>query len=114
MIPKLQARWPLAVNDPYPSNPTVSGQVRWNSSQQSFEVMSDVGHTGQPTFNHFYSRTAEVYLEEDALEILGWARQKMEQEKELERLCAGHPAVAEMRDRFVSMVALVRSGGQPA
>jgi hypothetical protein len=76
------------------------GSVRFNTMNQSMEVYDGINWmTMQPSH-------ATVELNYEAGAALDWAKQKMEEEKELLRLIEKHPGLKELRDQFEMMKVL--------
>jgi hypothetical protein len=83
----------------YPTNP-YDGQMIYNFSSQEVMVFSDgqwfdvAGH-------------ANIGLHTQTEKLLSWARQKLEEEKQMDELCDKYPALAEAREQFEAMKTLV-------
>lgn len=71
-----------------------SGQLRYNPNMQNFEVYDGT------TWHMIASNYATVDLSEYAKSILMWASRKMQEEKELEVLCAKYPGLGKARDNY--------------
>lgn len=52
--------------------------------------------------------SASVSLTGEAIEILDWAKKKMEDEKQLEALAAKHPGVKDLKEKLDLMIKLVQ------
>jgi hypothetical protein len=72
--------------DPY-SGAQSAGMMRYNGSTYNIEVYD--GTMWQP----LQSSHASIQLDNEAIGILDWAREKRQQEMELESLSLNHPAV---------------------
>ena len=83
----------------YPTNP-YDGQMIYNFSSQEVMVFSD-----GDWFNALAH--ANIGLRNQTEILLSWARRKMEEEKQMDELCAKYPALAEAREQFEAMKTLV-------
>lgn len=83
-----------------------SGPLYWNRDFNRIEVV-EVGQYGANK-HELPSETAIVEISPDTAEILAWARRKMQEEQELAVLCQANPALADLRDKFMTTAALVR------
>jgi len=93
---------PSIPSSPYPSQgPDVSGMVRWNIVQSRMEVYD--GHSWVTL-----GSSATVGLTPEATGILDWARKKMQEEEQIEKLVATHPGIRDLKDKLDVMIALVR------
>jgi hypothetical protein len=85
------------------------GQIQYNTSNQRLELYN--GTSWQPlNLGQYY-----VGLNPDAEQILDWAREKMQEEKEARRMSEQYPAVAdalgavrEAEEQLKTVVALCR------
>ena len=68
------------------SNPS-AGMTRWNGNTNNFEVYDGV------SWIPLSSNVASVGLTGEAVNILSWAKQKMDDEATLEKLAKEHPAI---------------------
>jgi hypothetical protein len=68
------------------SNPS-AGMTRWNGATQSLEVYDG------SSWMVISSSVTSVGLTGDAVSAITWAKKKMEEEAELEKLAREHPAV---------------------
>lgn len=84
------------------SLPNISGAVRWNGAIAEFEVCDAQGNW------HVIDSGVELECQEDAAEILDWARKKMHEEKELEKLSEKYPAVQEAKHNLDIILKLVK------
>lgn len=80
-----------------------SGAVCWDSTRQAQYVASPTG------VQFIDPPTASVSLSAEVMEVLMWAHQKMEQEKELNALCESNTALNEARHQFNVLLALVKN-----
>lgn len=76
------------------------GMVRWNPTYTRLEMWN--GNTWVALASH------HVELDPGVIEILGWARSRMEQDRRLAELCEKHPGLKEAHDRLEIMQQLVR------
>jgi hypothetical protein len=72
--------------NPY-SGAQSAGMMRYNGSNFNIEVYDGVG------WQTLQSSHASIQLDDEAISILDWAREKRPQEMELESLSHNHPAV---------------------
>lgn len=63
------------------------GNMRFNTTNQNIEIYDGV------SWQTLQSSYASIQLDEEAIRILDWARDKRHQEMELESLSNDHPAV---------------------
>lgn len=92
-------------SDPYISPGSVgAGMVRWNSNMNCMEV-NDGMSWKQMSMNY-----ANVELTPDAIAVLDWAKQKMEEEKHLDELCKKYPGLERARSNFETFKRLVEQG----
>lgn len=82
--------------------PNVSGVVRWNGAIAEFEVCDSLGNW------HVIDSSVELECQEDAAEILDWARKKMHEEKELDKLSEKYPAVQDAKQNLDIILKLVK------
>lgn len=80
--------WPQFYNNPGSGN-TLIGQVRYNGSNQNFEVYDGNG------WLMMASTYPTVELSGEVQSILNWARIKMVEEEQIKQLAAKHPTVAD-------------------
>jgi hypothetical protein len=85
-----------------------SGVVRWYGSTQCLEVLDGLHVIPIPLQTVSLSASAEMNA------VLNWAATKMAEEKKLDELCANHPGLAQVRDEFEVMLALVSRGNPNA
>lgn len=52
---------------------------------------------------------AEIGLSHQAEEVLQWARKKMEEEAQIERLAKEHEGIRDLKEKLDIMIALVRN-----
>jgi hypothetical protein len=97
------------INNSNYSNYMGVGQIQYNTSNQRLELYN--GTSWQPlNLGQYY-----VGLNPDAEQILDWAREKMQEEKEARRMSEQYPAVAdalgavrESEQQLKTIVALCR------
>ena len=77
-----------------------TGQVRYNPNNQQMEVFD--GNIWQAI-----SQGATVGLSSDADDAIRWAREKMQEERDLKTKLEKHPALKDAYDKFKMMEALV-------
>lgn len=83
-------------------NVYTTGIIRWNGSAQRKEVMS--GDTWIP----LQDAIGNIMLSPDVLDVVAWAKKKMIEEAELVKLCAEHPGLKDVKEKFDIMLALVK------
>lgn len=83
------------VNTMYPS----AGILRLNPNMNRIEV-----YDGQNWLS--IGADTQLDLSENAKEVLMWARNKMEEEQQLQELIGRHPGLKELKDKFEMMKAL--------
>lgn len=83
-------------------NVYTTGIIRWNGSAQRKEVMS--GDTWIP----LQDAIGSIMLPSDVLDAVEWAKKKMAEEAELSKLCAMHPGLQEVKEKFEIMLALIK------
>jgi len=80
-----------------------TGIMRWNSSMQRKEVMSE--SNGWIPMNEGFSH---VMLDANSSVAIQWVQLKMAEERELAELCAKHPGLLDVKEKYEIMLALVR------
>lgn len=85
-----------------------SGSVRWNSSTNQLEIL-DESNTSFPAYFPVPAQNFSITIDPEIESAMFWAVKKMKEEQEIERLCQETPALADLRDKFLTMVALTRS-----
>ena len=83
----------------YPKNPH-DGQMIYNFAIQEVQVYVDGAWINALGY-------VNIGLRDQTEILLGWTRRKMEEEKQMNELCAKYPALAEAREQFETMKALV-------
>ncbi len=76
-----------------------AGMVRYNTSTQNAEV-----YDGNAWLT--MSSSPSVSLSNDTIEVLEWARKKMQEEQKLEQLMQRHPGLRDTHEKFEIMKAL--------
>jgi hypothetical protein len=66
------------------------GQLQYNTNTQQFEVYNGI------SWQKLNTSTAHVGLSQDAEQILDWAKNKMREEEELERLAKDNVAIRDL------------------
>lgn len=79
------------------------GNMRFNTSTQNIEVW-DGSNWMMLGASH-----ADINLSIEAQELLDWAKQKKQEESELEELCNTHPGVQEAYERLQILKTLTKS-----
>jgi hypothetical protein len=64
-----------------------AGMVRWNGTTSSFEIYDG------SIWQVMSTSVASVSLNNDAISVITWAKQKMDDEAMLEKLAKEHPAI---------------------
>lgn len=82
--------------------PAQSGQVRWNGHTKEFEVCDNNN-------GNWYRINPEVELRNDPqlVEIIEWAKKKIEYERKLEKLMREYPAVKDAKEKLDIILKLV-------
>lgn len=99
----------ITVTGGYASNPYISpgsqsaGMMRWNVNTTEIEVYDGVSWKTMPT------SYASVELNGEAEALLDWARQKRQEEWELDELCKKFPGLDRARNNFETFKRLVQS-----
>ena len=75
------------------------GSVSWDSSSQNMKVYDG------SVWMTVGGGSASVNLTPDALAILKWAKQKMQEEQDLQALCSTNPAIKDLVDQMNSTIA---------
>ena len=75
------------------------GMVRYNPSYNRLEIWDGTTWSGLATHH--------IDFDPQVVEVLEWARTRMEEDRRLERLCEEHPGLAEAHERFQIMKKLV-------
>lgn len=78
----------------------ITGAVQWNGVEKSFQVSTGGGW--QKIDNSVY-----LTLSTDFEEIISWAKKKMEEEKNIEKLAKLYPAVADAKQHLDNIINLV-------
>ena len=86
----INGQYPLAMHTNSYLNNIGAGNMRFNSATSSVEVFD-----GQNFWQPLPTACPTVMLDPEVLEILAWAKKKMQQEKEIEELANQHAAVAD-------------------
>ena len=98
------SRW-IRVNasppSPYVGSQQSAGLLRYNTQNNRMEVYDGTNWLD-------FGGHVEIGLDRQAEEIMSWARNKMQEDQELERLCKEHPALQEAYDRLQILKALVK------
>ena len=78
-----------------------AGQVRYNTNYNAMEVWD----------GNIWVRVSNPHIELDGevQEVLAWARERRQQDRELEELCKKHPGLQETRERLEIMLQLVKT-----
>ena len=82
--------------------PSVTGQIRWNGSDKNFEVCDTYGTWLK------IDNTVELMCSAEYIEVMEWAKKKIKEEKELEKLAALYPAVKDLKEKLDITLALVK------
>jgi nitrogenase molybdenum-iron protein alpha/beta subunit len=82
--------------------PSVTGQVQWNGLTKRLEV--NTGTTWMPIDN-----TVNLTTDSTVAETLKWAKEKMREEREFERLALEYPALDNARKQLEMIKVLVKS-----
>ena len=69
--------------------PHVTGAVQWNGNTKQFEVSNGISWMA-------INGNVELNTSADIVEMLAWAKHKMQEEKELATLAATSPTVADL------------------
>lgn len=77
------------------------GNVRYNTTNQSFEVYDGMMWM-QLSMAH-----AQIGLTPEAEGIMDWARDKMKQEERIMKLAEEHPGIRDLKEKLDVMIALV-------
>lgn len=77
------------------------GNMRFNTATQNIEIY-DGNNWTQLAIAH-----ATVGLDQEAVELLDWAREKRRQEQRLAELAQQHPGIQDLQQKLDIMVALV-------
>lgn len=85
--------------------PAQSGQVRWNGNTKEFEVCDN-------NSGNWYRINPEIELRNDPelADVIAWAKRKMHQEHELEKLMREYPAVKDAKEKLDIILKLVQDG----
>jgi hypothetical protein len=85
--------------------PAQSGQVRWNGNTKEFEVCDN-------NSGNWYRINPEIELRNDPelADVFAWAKRKMHQEHELEKLMREYPAVKDAKEKLDIILKLVQDG----
>lgn len=99
----------LEVIDPLPPYLNTTGMVRWNGTSQQLECATNnpdsysVQWHPLPVYGETHIRFSPPY--ENAIQ---WAMAKMNEEAKLKELCAKHPGLKDIKEKYEVMLALVR------
>lgn len=77
-----------------------AGMVRWNPNYNCLETWDGNAWTALTTY--------QMDLDPEVMEILGWARSRMEEDRRLAELCEKHPGLKEAHERLEIMRQLVK------
>jgi len=84
-----------------------AGMIRYNTSSQNTEV-----YDGNSWLT--MSSNPSISLSNDTMEVLDWARKKMQEEKQLEDLMNQHPGLRDLHEKFELMRALCQTDKENA
>jgi hypothetical protein len=108
MIKTINTGKGIKVNQTYHTDIHVSpgaqgaGHVRWNSNMNCLEINDGIYWK---CLNWNYPT---IELDTETQEILEWAKNKMAQEREVEKLAKEYPAVAEIKEKMDLILNLVK------
>lgn len=108
MIKTINTGKGIKVNQTYTSDIIFSpgasgaGHVRWNPNMNCLEINDGVIWR-QVNWNY-----PTIELDTETQEILEWAKNKMAQEREVEKLAQEYPAVAEIKEKMDLILNLVK------
>lgn len=90
--------------DPIYISPSTSGagHVRWSANMNCFEINDGI------TWRQLNWTCPSIEFDNDTQTVLDWARQKMEQEKEIDKLAQEYPAIAQLKESMDLMLNLVK------
>ena len=83
--------------------PATSGQVRWNGHIKQLEVCDN-----QNGMWYKIDNTVELKSDPEIGQILHWAKKKMEEDKQLDKLVNEYPAIKETKERLDILIKLVK------
>jgi len=110
MIKIQSSSYPLVwqVDNSY-SLPSTTGQVRWNGSSKCFEVCDN--NNGNYTASGGWMRidnTVQLSSDPQMQSILEWAKKKMIEDKNIEKLAKEYPAVKDAKEKLDIIIKLVQ------
>ena len=70
------------------------GSIRFNPGQQSLEVYDGA------SWLHIQNLNASVDVNSETAAVIEWARSKMHQEQQLEKLMVKHPGLKDLHEKF--------------
>ena len=82
--------------------PGFTGDVRWNGQYKRFEVSDGANWIA-------IDNTVHVSTDSNVSEALTWAREKMQEERELDKLAKEYPALENARKQLEMIKVLVKS-----
>jgi hypothetical protein len=77
--------------------------MTWNYFAEKIVI-----HNGE-NFQDVYPQTIHISLTDENSNALKWAKMKMQEEKELNELCAKHPGLKDAKDAFDTMYLLCKA-----
>ena len=104
MIKNMSGGYGIAITG-HPTPPYISpgsqsaGMLRYNTNSQQTEVYDGVSWLNMTS-------SPQVSLSNEVIEVVQWARKKMVQEQQLEKLMENHPGLRDTYEKFEIMKAL--------
>lgn len=108
MIKTINVGKGLKVNQTYHVDPYISpgtscaGHVRWSANTNCLEINDGL------TWRQLNWIHPTIEFDNETQAVLDWARQKIEQEKELDKLAQEYPAIAQLKEKMDLMLTLVK------
>lgn len=108
MIKNINVGNGLKINQSYYADPYISpgtsgsGHVRWSANMNCLEVNDGI------TWRQLTWNNPTIEFDNNTQDVLDWARQKMAQEKELDKLALEYPALAQLKENMELMLNLVK------
>ena len=87
---------PFFQNDTSYNLPSSTGAVQWNGNSKKFQVSSGGSGGGWMDIENSITLNAD----HDYLMVMRWAREKMHEEQELERLAKENPTLKDLVDQL--------------
>lgn len=83
--------------------PHTSGAMYWDGASKSFNIIDGFGFK-----NSISTQPVTVSLDAWAQVAINWAHEKIAEERQLNELCAKHPGLKDVKEKYELMLALIK------